>query len=91
MAMYFTGFADDAAAGKGTYTFPGERQGDVRRIPADLLRRGYDGGISIEPHLAVVVHDPTVQTSAQVAFDNCVEYGRRRTRMMAEMRREAGR
>ena len=51
-------------------------------ILADLLGRGYDGGISIEPHLAVVFHDPTVQSEAVVRFSNYVEYGRRLQRLI---------
>jgi hypothetical protein len=37
--------------GKSTHTFPGEGEADIKRILTDLLASGYDGGISIEPHL----------------------------------------
>jgi sugar phosphate isomerase/epimerase len=77
----------DTAAMKATFTFPGEGQGDVRRIVRDLIERGYDGGLSIEPHLAVVVHDPTVTSEASVRFGNYVEYGRRMMAMVDEVRR----
>ena len=60
-----------------TYTWPGDGQGDVKRILQDLLARGYDGGISIEPHLSVVVHDGSVRDAVQVRRANYVEYGRR--------------
>ncbi len=60
-----------------TWTFPGEGQGDVRRIVKDLLDRGYDGGFSMEPHMAVVYHEKTPAAEAQARFDNYVEYGRR--------------
>jgi sugar phosphate isomerase/epimerase len=60
-----------------TWTFPGEGQGDVKRIVKDLLDRGYDGGFSMEPHMAVVYHDPAPQAKAQARYDNYVEYGRR--------------
>jgi sugar phosphate isomerase/epimerase len=59
------------------FTYPGEGDGDVQRVLADLLAGGYDGGISIEPHLAVVFHDESVQSAAEVRFRNYVEYGRR--------------
>jgi len=75
------------ADGKTRFTFPGEGAGDVRRIVADLLRRGYDGGLSIEPHLAVVAHDPSVTSEADVRFNNYVEYGRRMMRMIEEIRK----
>jgi len=67
----------NAAEGRTRYTFPGEGHGDVPEILADLIGRGYAGGISIEPHLAVVHHDSTVRSEAAVRFDNYVEYGRR--------------
>ncbi|MDZ4197921.1 MAG: TIM barrel protein [Kiritimatiellia bacterium] len=63
--------------GKPVWGFPGEGDGDVRRIAEDLLRRGYQGGFSIEPHMAVVFHDPTQQSEAGVRYSNYVEYGRR--------------
>lgn len=78
----------DKTAQKMKFTFPGDGEGDVRRIVKDLLSRGYDGGLSIEPHLAVVVHDPTVSSEASVRFDNYVEYGRRMAGIVDGVRRE---
>jgi sugar phosphate isomerase/epimerase len=62
---------------KVEYTFPGEGDGDVARIVADLLATGYDGGFSIEPHLTVVYHDDSAQSEDKVRYDNYVAYGRR--------------
>jgi len=76
----------DAAQQKSVFTFPGEGQGDVRRIVEDLLRSGYDGGFSIEPHLAVVHHDAAVQSPDEVRYRNYVEYGRRFERLLAAVR-----
>lgn len=73
----------DAAAGKTRFTYPGEGHGDVPEILADLIGSGYAGGISIEPHLAVVFHDESVQTEGDVRFANYVEYGRRLERLIA--------
>lgn len=42
---------------KEVYTYPGEGQGCVKEIMQDLMESGYEGGISIEPHLAAVFHD----------------------------------
>jgi sugar phosphate isomerase/epimerase len=67
----------DAANKKTIYSYPGEGDGDVKRIVADLLARGYDGGFSIEPHLGAVFHDPSVQTEADSRYRTYVEYGRR--------------
>jgi len=75
----------DEKAGKVIFTFPGEGQGDVRRIVKDLLDRGYDGGFSMEPHLAVVQHDASVQSPEAVKYANYIEYGRRFMRLLAEI------
>jgi len=59
------------------FTFAGEGVAEVERIVADLHKTGYDGGFSIEPHLAVVFHDPTITCEDTVRYNNYVEYGRR--------------
>jgi len=76
----------DAANDKAAFTFPGEGDGDVRRIVTDLLANGYEGGISIEPHLAVVHHDPTITSEEGIRYANYVEYGRRMEKMIEEIR-----
>jgi sugar phosphate isomerase/epimerase len=68
-----------------TYTHAGEGDGDVRRILKDLLARGYDGGISIEPHLSVIFHEDKGETSEDVKYRNYVEYGRRVDQLLAEI------
>jgi sugar phosphate isomerase/epimerase len=78
----------DAAQNHARYVFPGEGQGHVRRIVKDLLASGYDGGISIEPHMAVVFHDKNVQSSPQIQYDNYLEYGRRMTKMVNDIQAE---
>ena len=64
--------------------------GDVRRILTDMLARGYDGGISIEPHLAVVFHDESVASKADARFRGYVDYGRRLESMLESIRSELG-
>jgi sugar phosphate isomerase/epimerase len=59
------------------YTMPGDGDGKVREILTDLIASGYSGGISIEPHIAVVFHDSTVKASDEDMFNTFVEYGRR--------------
>lgn len=76
----------DDTAGHVRYTLPGEGQGDVRRILADLSARGYDGTVSIEPHLSVHAHDPSVVAAADVRFAGYVEYGRRLEGILAGLR-----
>ncbi|MCD4824910.1 MAG: sugar phosphate isomerase/epimerase [Phycisphaerae bacterium] len=75
----------DAETQEIRYTFADEGDGDVKRIVKDLLDNGYDGGISMEPHLAVVFHDESVTSDAQVQYDNYVEYGRRFMALLEEI------
>ncbi len=75
----------DAAAGHAVHTFPGEGEGDVRRILKDLLASGYDGGFSIEPHLSVVHHDPSITAPERIMRENYLEYGRRFMALVAEL------
>jgi sugar phosphate isomerase/epimerase len=59
------------------YTYPGEGEGHVVKIVEDLLRGGYDGGFSMEPHMAMVFHDAAVKHSEEERFATYVEFGRR--------------
>ncbi len=68
------------------FTFPGEGEGCVREILKDLLASGYDGGISIEPHMAVVYHDKSRESEDTVRYRNYVEYGRRLEKLLAEIK-----
>ncbi len=70
--------------GKVRYTFCGEGDANVPRICADLVARGYGGGISIEPHMAAVAHDSEVRSPAEARFANYVEYGRRMERLLRQ-------
>jgi len=60
-----------------TYAYPGDGDGDVKKVVSDLLANGYDGGFSMEPHLQVVFHEDGGATEEQAQFDSYVEYGRR--------------
>lgn len=60
-----------------TFTYPGEGDGDVEKVVADLLKNGYDGGFSMEPHLQVVFHEEGGETKEQAQYESYVEYGRR--------------
>ncbi len=80
----------DPAKGQVVHTWPGEGEGDVRRIVADLLAHGYDGGFSIEPHLAVVHHDPAITAPEAIMRANYIEYGRRFAAMLADLRAPSG-
>jgi sugar phosphate isomerase/epimerase len=68
------------------YKFPGEGDAQVSKILTDLFRHGYDGGIAIEPHMAVVFHDQSVKSSPEAQYRNYIEYGRRMEKMVEEIR-----
>lgn len=68
------------------YTYPGEGDGDVKQILTDLIGSGYDGGISIEPHLAAVFHDASVKASDEHMMTSYLEYGRRLEKIVNEIR-----
>jgi sugar phosphate isomerase/epimerase len=68
------------------YKFPGEGEGQVRRILKDLFALGYDAGISIEPHMAVVFHDKNVKSSPEAQYNNYIEYGRRMAALVEQVK-----
>lgn len=70
------------------YNYPGEGKAQVREILKDAFARGYDAGISIEPHVAVVFHDATVSASDEVVYTSYVKYGRQLENMIAEIKTE---
>ena len=70
------------------YNWPGEGQGRVRDILKDALARGFDAGISIEPHMVVVFHDAGSKSDDDAMGANFVDYGRRLTQMIDGIRAE---
>ena len=76
-----------------TYKYAGEGNGDIPWIVTDLLKRGYDGGFSMEPHIAVVFHekgdnsDP--EALARRMYDSYIDYGRRFEKLLADCRKRA--
>jgi len=78
----------DPSKNDADYTLPGEGDGAVHRILKDALASGYEGGISIEPHLAVVFHDDSVQASDQEIYDSFVNYGRKLMALIDQIQAE---
>ena len=62
--------------GKIDYTFPGEGQGRLREILGLLAEGEMPIPISIEPHVAVVFHDPTVKAGFAKRWDTFIDYGK---------------
>ncbi len=72
--------------GEDHYCYCGEGQGHVREIIADLLKNGYEGGFSIEPHLAAVIHTGQKADNAAELYQSYTEYGRRFMAVVEEAR-----
>jgi sugar phosphate isomerase/epimerase len=73
----------NAAKQDADYNWPGEGQGRVADILKDARARGYTAGISIEPHLATVFHDPNAKSSSEeTARKSFVDYGQRLTSLL---------
>jgi len=72
----------NAAKNDCDYTMPGAGDGQVARVLEDLVRSGYAGFVSIEPHVSVVFHstgapaemDPAAKAAEQ--YRSYVDYGR---------------
>jgi sugar phosphate isomerase/epimerase len=77
----------DATASAETYTWPGEGHGRVRDILLDAHSRGYDAGVSIEPHMVRVFHDPEAKArDAEEGRKTYVVYGRKLESLVAQIR-----
>jgi sugar phosphate isomerase/epimerase len=76
----------NGAKNDADYNWPGEGQGRVRDILRDAFARGYDAGISIEPHMVVVFHDAQSKSNDEAMRANFVEYGRRLEKLIAQVR-----
>lgn len=63
--------------GKGQHVWPDIGESSVAEVLTDLLRSGYDGLVSIEPHLQAIVHEGKAITQEEAAYATYVEYGRR--------------
>ena len=70
--------------GENVYVYCGEGEGCVKEIVGDLLSKGYDGGFSIEPHLAAIIHTGESTDDAEELYRTYTEYGRRLMQIVDE-------
>jgi sugar phosphate isomerase/epimerase len=75
----------DPVSGEETYTYPGEGRARVREILEDCLAGGYTAWLTIEPHMAVVYHDPSVSSPAEKRQAVFIEYGKRLETMLRSL------
>jgi len=70
------------------FVMAGEGDGYVREVLTDLLKSGYSGGISMEPHLSIVVHDKSVVSTEEVAYSSYIDFSKRVENMVKEIEYE---
>lgn len=68
--------------GKGEHVWPGEGASKALETVQDLLKSGYDGGFSIEPHMKSIIHEGKAISDEDAAYQTYVEYGKRMVAMI---------
>ncbi len=77
----------DGGGPSDDYTFCGEGDANIREyLETIILEDGYDGVISIEPHVAAVVHKSGGVSSPRQMYESYLKYGRIFTAMVGEIR-----
>jgi len=69
--------------GKLATCYPDEDPTQLK-VLSDLKKRGYDGWLSIEPHMAAAIHAGKQATDAKAAADIYVEYAKRTVALVAK-------
>ena len=68
-----------------SFCYAGDGSGDVRAIVLDLLKNNYDGGFSIEPHIATVFHEENKSADMEeLKYTSYIEYGKRFEKLLNE-------
>jgi sugar phosphate isomerase/epimerase len=68
------------------FTYCDEGDGDVKKIMKDLIDSGYNGGISIEPHLIHVFHEKDGSNASEATMTAAyIKYGRKMQAMIEEL------
>jgi len=76
----------DANKQTESYHWPAQGQGKLREVLQDALARGYEGGLSIEPHMVTVFHNSGAPLSSDEASrKNFLEYGRRLEQLITDV------
>ena len=63
--------------GEMQYSLPGDGDARIEEILKDLQRRGYNGFVTIEPHMGKVFHESTLDLDLKYQYDIYIEYGRK--------------
>ncbi len=78
-----TGPVDD---GRGEHVWPDVGASCIDETLTDLIADGYDGFVSIEPHLKAIIHEGQQITNEEAALRTYVEYGRRLTALAEKLK-----
>jgi sugar phosphate isomerase/epimerase len=57
------------------HCFPGEGLGNVPEVIADLKKSGFEGAVSIEPHVAAVIHLDKDADDPEAGYNAYIKYG----------------
>ena len=77
----------DGVFPEAEFVYPGDGDGQVVEVLRELIADGYDGGISIEPHMATVFHNKDKEGSIDdKSAEIYVEYGRRLEKIIDEIK-----
>ena len=71
------------------FTYPGEGDGNIKRIVTDMIKSGYNGGFSIEPHIGTSYFQNDSGSDDEKRYKSYVEYGRRFMKLLAEIKYQA--
>jgi L-ribulose-5-phosphate 3-epimerase len=71
------------SSGRIRYTWPGEGWGMAAEVLADLHAAGWDGTVSIEPHITGQIHRGSAGGEAENAREVYLEYGRKAAALVA--------
>jgi len=72
--------------GEDKYCMCGDGEGYVKEIIADLLTNGYEGGLSIEPHLANIIHTGETANDPEHLYNSYIDYGKRIMEIVDEVK-----
>lgn len=71
---------------KGSHVFPDSGASKVEETLRDAFSNGYDGFISIEPHMEAIAHEGKQISNEEAAFNTYVEYGQRLMKLVDKVK-----
>ena len=74
--------------GHPVFVMAGEGDGYVREVLTEVLKSGYAGGISMEPHLSIVVHDKSVVSTEEMCYNSYIDFAKHCEKMLKEIENE---